>query len=751
MIIVQISDLHFGNHDVHLAEALKRRLHALKPDLIVVTGDLADEPKKRLFEQALEYLRQIEECCAEAPAIDKQRPRLICIPGNHDFLRRGFLPRAFHKVRVLTANYSSFFTTFHNNYFFQPENVWIFGFDSAKCQTAGGAGEIDKKELDRFHGEYDSLRKKHGPAFEEAFKIALVHHHPLPVDWGTNWKQRWLTMTNSGTFLAGVLHKKIDLILHGHEHLQAYARLRSSLGGKDESEATVISLGATLARENHGRNWFNVISIEADSAVNITSYPSFGQDFEEGGERLIVRSLQKARNASFDAWKRTSGFCYDEVTSATILDKDGDASRSVEYNGLRITDSKSARAREHVLELSYTSGYIDIPEVVAGEQCNLAGIYFVEPPPNRAVPHRSLKRTIRWGGRALQAGECVSYSCSWFAVNGFAMDQQQFEGKYLDASGMEFTHLPVDDPIEELLIVVQFPDNFKLLMAPEVRVSKYDATDARSWVRNDLAEHELRQLGALRYVQAIRIAALRVRRPLKGYSYGIQWRVPASAPRAGGLEAAEIRGIVTALLRPTGSEVSRDRFFLALLGRISIIARETFRMEDWPNALETTFMVFDSAERKLRIVGVSVTQLDNSKLCVSHPEPPNPHSIAFDYGDGIAGRAFKTNECRLYVDLGEKRKEPDYYRQIAGQSPHAVLLSMPVRNPKDEGHAYGVLNFASVDPGCPLRGFAFSNWPQPGGNLGTVKVGDTLAHFQKNINALFLESLSAEFVEGINH
>jgi 3',5'-cyclic AMP phosphodiesterase CpdA len=214
--ILQVTDLHFGNHNEELAKTLRTRVAEIKPDVIVATGDLVDTPDQRLFEQAYEYLMTLgRECQASA---DPQCPSVIAVPGNHDFLYTGILRWPFS---------DHFFDVFHSvptEHYFQAQKVWIFGFNSAQ-KRALATGEIFRDELVRFNNRYNEL-KVADPAFEtEAFKIVLVHHHPLPVNWQTDWQQRWLTMINSGTFLCAMLDQKINLVLHGHEHLQGRARL----------------------------------------------------------------------------------------------------------------------------------------------------------------------------------------------------------------------------------------------------------------------------------------------------------------------------------------------------------------------------------------------------------------------------------------------------------------------------------------------------------------------------------------------
>src|SRR4051812_18927113 len=69
--LIQLSDLHFGAIEPALLEPLRRRIAALKPDLVVVSGDLTQRAKAGQFKAAREYLDSLP------------RPQVI-VPGNHD-------------------------------------------------------------------------------------------------------------------------------------------------------------------------------------------------------------------------------------------------------------------------------------------------------------------------------------------------------------------------------------------------------------------------------------------------------------------------------------------------------------------------------------------------------------------------------------------------------------------------------------------------------------------------------------------
>src|SRR3954449_12672383 len=69
--VAHLSDLHFGRTDPALIEPLLAALGAVRPHVVVVSGDLTQRARKKEFEQARDFLARI-------------RFPLIVVPGNHD-------------------------------------------------------------------------------------------------------------------------------------------------------------------------------------------------------------------------------------------------------------------------------------------------------------------------------------------------------------------------------------------------------------------------------------------------------------------------------------------------------------------------------------------------------------------------------------------------------------------------------------------------------------------------------------------
>jgi 3',5'-cyclic AMP phosphodiesterase CpdA len=69
--ILHVSDLHFGRIDPATLDPLRKTAERLKPDLVVVSGDLTQRARAWQFREARDYLATLP------------KPQLV-VPGNHD-------------------------------------------------------------------------------------------------------------------------------------------------------------------------------------------------------------------------------------------------------------------------------------------------------------------------------------------------------------------------------------------------------------------------------------------------------------------------------------------------------------------------------------------------------------------------------------------------------------------------------------------------------------------------------------------
>lgn len=353
--ILHISDLHIGNHNAALAESLTARVERLKPHVILATGDLADSPNKKHLLEAKRLLDSLASVCVDCASAGA--PRLIVLPGNHDKMFLG-------NVMVLRNTFKKVFGETATSFYYPEDRVWIYALDSARAGIFGANGFVPEMALSALEVEYLRLQKDNPERFtERVFKIVALHHHPLPVNDSNRQAelQRWLTLMNAGALLGAALTHEFDLILHGHEHIDARSTFRSSFGGK--RDVHVVSVGATL--KNGGANYMNLVRIGPEHQVEIETFQTAGAAFDKEPVNRSIRSVREARDLAFETESKERGYYYREVASTTILSADGDCRRIVECDGLDISKPDTAQPHISKLRLAATTGEIDLKRVAA--------------------------------------------------------------------------------------------------------------------------------------------------------------------------------------------------------------------------------------------------------------------------------------------------------------------------------------------------------------------------------------------------
>ena len=711
MRILHISDLHFGAHNSDLADDLRLKVAKLKPDVILATGDLADQPEEILLTAARTYLGQLQsQCCNNGNGA--KSPRLMVVPGNHDARYYGsyrFGAGSFHKV----------FADLQDDLYDETENIWIYGIDSSLEFRTGANGRVSADSLYRFRARYQELQKK--PNFDAAFKIIALHHHPLPIKYDDK-QARWLTLTNAAEFLGEMLKKEVNLILHGHEHVRSLVRYGRQFRHNLNREVPVLSLGTTL-KQDHGEehNCFYLIDIENYSSAadvgleekskpalhnaHVTCYEADMHAFNDDPyEEYSVVSESVIRAKYLNVQKARAGYIYGDVASIAKINSDGDASRIVECQDLLILDSHTSRARHHKISIPRTSGYID---KVAAKTIRSDGlkVRLKQFQLEDLDEGQSAVGDIVFN-QQLNKGTRISYNYSWWAVNSFALnqreagfkydDKREVGFKYGDRRSIEFTHYPVHDPMEALTVIVRFPED-SLLSPLE---SSPRVVNLQTGQRDTVITDRLVREKALRHYESLRTIALRVTKPLVGYSYGIEWTVPESAPAPKGVQAGQLEDIVDALvLAHDAPTEGTDNFMKGFLFTVAESLRNAL-IPGSTEELEVSLMVFDTTKRRLVVVA-------SAWIAPGVPKFPllDFSKVEFRYGEGICGKAFKTNSQRLYTQVTEDERrqnpDPDFYRHLPGIN-HAALFGIPVQSPEVPTHVYGVIGCGAHDRSSKL-------------------------------------------------
>lgn len=254
LTLMHISDLHFGPPYVpHVGEAVLRIAPRLRPDAIVVSGDLTQRAKAKQFEQARDFLEALP-----------QVPQVV-VPGNHDVP----LFRVVERIFAPHAQYCQHIRR-ELNLVCQLDGALIVALDSTSPRRSISNGRIRKDALEFCERAFANVPS--GIA-----KIIVAHHHFIPApDY-----EHDQTMPQARRAINRFIDLDVDLILGGHLHRAYIGNSLDIYPGKHrERGIIVVQCGTTTSRRGRGRerekNSFNLIKIGREM-LRITHYMYFDQ------------------------------------------------------------------------------------------------------------------------------------------------------------------------------------------------------------------------------------------------------------------------------------------------------------------------------------------------------------------------------------------------------------------------------------------------------------------------------------------
>jgi len=217
MKIVQLSDIHVGSQfQEEVFEKVIDEVNSLKPDTVIITGDLTNEGLVSEYEKCRDLISKLD--------VEK----IISVSGNHDYRNTGYL-------------------VFKKYFPFQTINELS---DDAVLVTLGTA------RPDRNEGEVgyrqtlwlERIMKK----YEDKTTILAMHHHLIGIpDTGSER----VTILDAGDVLRTILDTNVDLVLCGHKHRPWIWNFNN---------LSIVNAGTTSSDRMRGlfENTFNIINIE---------------------------------------------------------------------------------------------------------------------------------------------------------------------------------------------------------------------------------------------------------------------------------------------------------------------------------------------------------------------------------------------------------------------------------------------------------------------------------------------------------
>lgn len=266
--IAQISDIHCGesSFDESAMGSTVERINEIRPDIVIVAGDLTGTGYEWEYEEAARWIGMIE-------------PPTVVIPGNHDYRNVGYI----HFERLFGEGFCR-----HRE-----------GFDPLRAERLQATGftvvGVDSAVPDLNEG---NVGMHNYPWMREQFvdepgdiKIFTIHHHLVSIP-GTGRERN--IITDAGDVLAELNRLDIDLVVSGHKHVPFFWGVNGILICHSGTVSTKRVRGLTPP------SW-NEIHVDA-STVKVYLH------YADGRRELAVIFSRKTRAMTREAFYLTEDF-----------------------------------------------------------------------------------------------------------------------------------------------------------------------------------------------------------------------------------------------------------------------------------------------------------------------------------------------------------------------------------------------------------------------------------------------------------
>lgn len=312
--IFHMSDIHYNSKNTEIFENVLNHLLDESPHYVVITGDIVEGPTDDLSTP----VTMIRNVLREIKNYSDHTPLLRVVPGNHDLFYNGTY--GFRRVK----KFYEFFTEEEQSHHFSPDDlITIAAFDSNQIfELRGGLwrkmvqffrimsdGLIIERDLDAFSNWARELkRSEYGNEYRRSFKIALLHHHPMPSKYNflpLMADEAYMMLENAGVFLYRLIQEEFFLILHGHRHYPQFCRATYYDQNGVEKEIRVLECGSSGKKTDEwirivGHN-FNVISVKGDGSVSAIQYFKRGTgEFLPGLREIEVRGSKTTKGGEME-------------------------------------------------------------------------------------------------------------------------------------------------------------------------------------------------------------------------------------------------------------------------------------------------------------------------------------------------------------------------------------------------------------------------------------------------------------------
>jgi 3',5'-cyclic AMP phosphodiesterase CpdA len=279
LTLLHASDLQCGRpYWPHAAEALVRFAHTLRPDVIVVSGDLTQRAKAGEYRTAKALLDQLP------------RVPVLVTPGNHDVPLFRLWERALMPYKNWRAYVSPDLDTTARH-----AGATFVMLNSSAPRSAIVNGRIREWQV-------DFARRAFASAPDDDARVLVTHHHFVPAPDPSAGRPLPGAQRLAEAFEA----MGVDLVLGGHVHETHVSTSRALLPERDGPGVPIVACGTTTSRRGRGAeagtNSLNVVRI-APNEVEVLPHrlEAGARDFGPMDPIVIPR------HRALGAWRATVG------------------------------------------------------------------------------------------------------------------------------------------------------------------------------------------------------------------------------------------------------------------------------------------------------------------------------------------------------------------------------------------------------------------------------------------------------------
>ena len=562
--LVQISDLHLHLFSDKSVQAMVQFIVSKeKPDLLIVSGDVANQPVPWQMKRAAKFVSSL---CPN----DTQ---LMVIAGNHDFKFWG----NFGLRRLTRIPFEIYFRLDGLKYGFwwrcgrylglslhalwpwserlrdplqfvtlRKLGITLVGLNSNTLTEMMAAGRVDATDLQELYGRFDQAGND--PSFGFRYKIAVVHHHPAPIaDVATKLAARvqesFMVFYNAGSFLREMNRRGFNLILHGHKHFAGFLRVASDFGDRGRAEVPIAAAGSACHNrpDDPRGHHLHVIQLYDDDTATLKSvFFSASVESTESTRLYFLDRPEDVQRRRYNAFRDLQGLTVREIRKVSEITLNG-------YTNVQI---ELLRCRVHC-----EGGLENHPiEYQASAPAYLRGIDKLELPESprflKLVPTttglRAYSGFMEFGRRYTPQDAPFDFGVRYRLINGHTLTPGEFQRHYAGKTQeCEDVSLFCYLASEVLTLEVQFPggyqlDHRRIEAFVEYAPAPLKGVRDEDFEWNAMKAHEGESARAREGLQILpSLLRLTIHKPIPGFLYKIRW-VPKEQAREQDPAAAKV-------------------------------------------------------------------------------------------------------------------------------------------------------------------------------------------------------------------